>query len=298
MTLKSPVDSEANVWLRVILLTAHLKWRMVAKPLKLILLLVVTTILKTFLQFTEPLCLIWLLLGIWLLRMFWYRRWEQLWMPATSWVLLTVIACTPLPSCLLANLESQTPKVQLDQIPTVDAILYLGGGVEPSFTEPTGFQLKSGADRLSTALTLAAQGKAPLLIIGGAGYLHEGQMVSEADAVSTHLKAHVPLKSEIHSLGVCSDTHDEALKVAALMKQRGFKKALLVTSASHMPRTLSVFRKVGVEVIPVPCNYLSSMNQLGDFNWFHLPGYHGFEIFKIWSHEVIGHWVYYWRGWI
>ncbi len=256
------------------------------------------TLLKTILQFSQPLCLIWLLLGIWLVRQLWNRRYCHLWMPATSWVLLTIISCTPTASILLANLENQNPKVQLNQLPTADAILCLGGGVEPSLSEPTGFHLKAGADRLSTALTLAAGEKAPLLILGGGGYPHQGRAFSEADAVRDYLQGHVLLKVQTHSLGICSDTHDEALKVAALMKQRGLKRLLLVTSASHMPRTLAVFRKINIELIPVPCNYLSSSNRVGDLDWLHLPSHHGFEIYSLWSHEIIGHYVYLWLGWV
>ena len=258
----------------------------------------VNTLLRTVLQFTQPLSLIWLLLGIWLLRVIWSRRGTGLWMPATSWLLLTIISCTPLASVLLAGLEGQNPKVELSQLPAADAILCLGGGAEPSLSEPTGFHLKTGADRLSTALTLAAAGKAPLLILGGGGYPHQGKTFSEADAVRDYLAKHVPLKTELHSVGVCSDTHDESLKVAALMRQRGLKRLLLVTSASHMPRTLAVFRKTDVQVIPVPCNYQSSLNHLGELQWLHWPSYHGFEIFSFWVHENIGHYVYLWRGWI
>lgn len=258
----------------------------------------VNTLLKIGLQFTQPLCLIWLLLGIWVLRQLWSRRWGVLWMPATSWLMLTVISCTPLASVLLAGLENQNSKVQLNQLTAADAILCLGGGVEPSLSEPTGFHLKIGADRLSTALMLAAAGKAPLLILGGGGYPHEGRTFSEADAVRDYLADHVSLNIQLHSIGVCSDTHDEALKVAALMKQRGLKRLLLVTSANHMPRALAVFCKTDVQAVPVPCNYHSSLNHLGDLQWFHWPSYHGFEIFSFWMHEIIGHYVYFWRGWI
>lgn len=123
-------------------------------------------------------------------------------------------------------------------------------------------------------------------------------MFSEADAVRDYLAEHVPLKIQLHSIGVCSDTHDEVLKAAALMKERGLKRLLLVTSASHMPRAMALFRKTAVEAIAVPCNYHSSLNHVGDLQWFHWPSYHGFETFSFWIHETIGHYVYLWRGWI
>lgn len=258
----------------------------------------VNAFLKFLLQFTQPVCFIWLLLGVWLLRMLWKKRGRHLWLPAAAWLLLTLFTCLPVSSILLASLENQTPKVALSELPDADAILCLGGGVEPSFSEPTGFHLKTGADRLSTALTLVASGKAPLLILGGGGYPHQGKLVSEADAVRDYLRDHALFDSRAHSLGICSDTHDEALKVAALMGQLGLKRLLVVTSAYHMPRTSAVFRKIGVEIIPVPCNYLGSLNRLGDFHWLHMPSHHGFENFSVWAHEIIGHYVYLWRGWI
>ena len=257
-----------------------------------------TFILKTLIKLIQPLSLIWLVLGLWLLRRVIKQRSLDLLAPGAVWLLLSVMTCTPLPSILLAGLENQVPRVKLAELPHADAILCLGGGVEPGLVEPIGIQLKSGADRLATALTLAVAGQAPLLILGGGGYPHDGHFYSEADAVGDYLRTHLQLKTDIHSLGICSDTHDEALKVAACMQQRGLKQLLLVTSASHMPRTLAVFRKLGISVIPVPCNYLSGQNRLGERVWLHLPHTHGFEAFNVWLHETVGHWVYLWRGWI
>jgi len=255
-------------------------------------------ILKTLLQLIQPLSIIWLVLGLWLFRRVIKRHRLGLLAPGVAWLLLTVITCTPLSSYLLAGLENQLPQVKLAELPQADAILCLGGGVEPGLAEPMGIQLKSAADRLATALTLCAVGKAPLLILGGGGFPHEGHLYSEADAVGDFLRAHVSLKTDIYSLGVCRDTHDEAVKVAAMMQQRGLKQLLLVTSASHMPRSLATFRKVGISVIPVPCNYTSSLNRLGDRHWLHLPQVQGFEAFNGWLHEIVGDWVYRWRGWI
>src|SRR5437763_1587374 len=57
-------------------------------------------------------------------------------------------------------------------------------------------------------------------------------------------------------LGANEDTHDEALKVRVLATERGWHRVLLVTSANHMRRASGVFRAQGLEVIPVPCNFL------------------------------------------
>ncbi len=257
-----------------------------------------TFVLKTLLHLFQPLPLIWLALGLWLVRLFVQKRRSGLIVPASVWLVMTVMTCTPLSSYLLAGLENEMPKVKLAELPQADAIICLGGGAEPGLMEPVGVRLKSAADRLSTAVTMAAAGKAPLLILGGGGYPHDGEMRSEADAVGDYLRAHFHLPTDVHSLGVCSDTHDEAVKVAALMQQRGLKQCLLVTSASHMPRSVAVFRKAGVNVIPVPCNYTSSLNRVGDPCWVHLPHADGFNSFDGWLHEMIGFLVYRMRGWV
>ena len=260
----------------------------------------ITTALKTALFFAQPLGLIWALLGGWLLLRVWKRDWlwSQLAMPAAAWLLMTLITCTPFSSVLMDQLEDKIPPVELDTLPTADAIICLGGGVAPSFAEPVGFHLMIAADRSATALALAARKKAPMIILGGGGYEKDGEIFSEADALRDGFAKHGPLGVEYHSLGACSDTHDEAVKVAELAKQRGLKRLFLVTSASHMPRSVATFEKAGVDVIPVPCNYLSSLNQVTDLQWIHLPSSQGFEIFNFWLHELVGGWVYRWRGWI
>lgn len=257
-----------------------------------------TLILKTLLHLVHPLCVIWLVLGLWLLRMLYNRRTLGLWYPGAAWLILTLLTCTPFASWLIAGLENQVTSVKVAELPQAEAIVCLGGGFVPSLVEPAGFQLQSGADRLTTALTLAVEGKAPLLILGGGGYPHEGHVFSEADTVSSYIRSHFSLKTELLSMGVCKDTHDEAVKVAALTKQRGLNRLLLVTSANHMPRTMAAFRKVGINVIPVPCNYISSLNHLGEQRWLHLPSPRGLDVFGAWLHEIVGSWVYYFRGWV
>ena len=42
---------------------------------------------------------------------------------------------------------------------------------------------------------------------------------------------------------------------AALVKPRPDQRWLLVTSASHMPRSVGVFRQAGWDVVPWPVNY-------------------------------------------
>lgn len=256
------------------------------------------TLIYRALDLMQPLGLCWLLLTVGLLHA-WLKRRPGRAIPTLAWLVLSLATCTPLPSWLLGRLESTHPPVTLDSLPQADMIVCLGGGAEPSFIEPTGIHLKGGAaDRLSTALALSLRKKATALVLGGGGYSKDGKEYSEADAFAQHLEKIGQLPSELISLGLCSDTHDEALKAADLAQKRGWRRVLLVTSAAHMPRSHATFVKAGLDVTAVPCGYESSFHRVGDMHLLHLPHAGSFAIFASWFHEVVGMAVYRWRGWM
>ncbi|HYF37772.1 MAG TPA: YdcF family protein [Prosthecobacter sp.] len=257
----------------------------------------IDTVLRKSLMLAHPVGIVWLLLTLWLVVALFSRRRLAI-LPTLAWIILSLTTCTPLASWLLADLEEQFPPIKIESLPSADAILCLGGGAEPSFTEPTGVHLKRGADRVPTALLVAAQNKAGTLVLGGGGYPQDGKSHSEADAITAHLQRQQASPIPIVSLGLCADTHDEAEKFAELARQRGWQRVLLVTSASHMPRASATFTKLGLRVTPVPCNYQSSFNRVGEVEWIHLPHDHNFEVFSTWFHELIGTWVYRSRGWL
>ena len=76
------------------------------------------------------------------------------------------------------------------------------------------------------------------------------------------------------------------------------QRILLVTSATHMPRAMAAFKLAGVNASAVPCDYISSFNSVVDISWLHLPKTNSLQGFATWNHEIIGTWVYRWRGWI
>ncbi|HRJ10016.1 MAG TPA: YdcF family protein [Prosthecobacter sp.] len=255
------------------------------------------TLIYRALDLMQPLGLCWLLLTAWV-ALAWCKRRPGKALPTLAWLVLSLATCTPLPSWLMAGLESRHAPVTIGALPQADMIVCLGGGAEPSFIEPTGIHLKGAADRLSTALALALRKKAAALVLGGGGYSQDGEDHSEADAFVQHLSRLGEMPVEVVSLGLCSDTHDEAVKCAALARERGWRSVLLVTSASHMARSFATFEKAGLEVIAVPCAYESSFHRVGDMRWLHLPHAGSFSIFASWFHEVIGMAAYRWRGWM
>jgi uncharacterized SAM-binding protein YcdF (DUF218 family) len=258
-----------------------------------------TTLLKSLADFLEPIGLTWLLLTVMTALPLRKKNWRAALLPGLAWLLLTVLSALPVPHMLLASLEDDWPPVDVAALPVCDAIVVLGGGLEPSTSEPSGMHMKNGADRLFTALTLARRGKGQRVIIGGGIFeTTGGECISEADGARDWIAEWGLISVPVESLGGCLDTHDEAVKVAALVKERGWQKVALVTSAYHMRRTKAVFEKAGVPVLPVPCNYESARMRGRKVHVFGVPNATNLLVFEVWMHEIIGWWAYRLRGWI
>jgi uncharacterized SAM-binding protein YcdF (DUF218 family) len=75
----------------------------------------------------------------------------------------------------VAQLERPYADVRLDELPSADAIVMLGGGSHPALREAAGFRLTRAGDRLFMAVEFIRRGKAPVLVLGGAGTRLQGQ---------------------------------------------------------------------------------------------------------------------------
>jgi len=255
--------------------------------------------LKFCVDLLEPPALLWLLMGAACLVHLRRKRWRPFWLTASGWMLLTITAALPVPHLLVASLEKEWPPVDLAALPECDAIMVLGGSMEPTSKEPAGIHFHASADRVFAALTLARMGKGRTLVIGGGSFQTvEGRLVSEADSAKEWIGKWSLTTVPVVSLGTCADTHDEAVKVAALAKQNGWRNVALVTSAWHMRRTHAVFTKAGAPVVPVPCNYESVLMRGRPVKWMQIPNAKHLELFELWMHEVVGWWGYKLRGWI
>ena len=253
---------------------------------------------RVFIPLIEPIGVTWLALII-LAALLWRKRSRGFaFATAALAVFIYVIGASALPDALLRSLERPYFGVKLDALPACDAVVLLGGSLDPSPDEVAELHLTKAADRIVTALEVIRLGKASVLVCGGSGIAMDGAMKIEADLFKQALtERHVPV-SEIVSLGLCADTHDEAVRTRSLATQRGWRRVLLVTSANHLPRAVATFRTAGIEVVPVPCNFQT--RRAASFNPLRtaIPGNFGFEKTSVWLHEKIGWWEYRRRGWI
>jgi uncharacterized SAM-binding protein YcdF (DUF218 family) len=58
------------------------------------------------------------------------------------------------------------------------------------------------------------------------------------------------------------NTHENAVECARIVRERGWRRVLLVTSAYHMPRALGCFRAVGLEPDALPVDWRGASSRL------------------------------------
>lgn len=149
---------------------------------------------------------------------------------------------------------------RVEEYPTADAIVILGGGMSCHTNGCPYANMSSPADRVWHAVRLYRAGRAPLIISSGYSDLWstkpllmdfgipESAMLFETDSVNTEQNAKF-----VYRL-----LHDRQAKDARGTKPR----ILLVTSAWHMRRSEFMFRKYApdLDIIPAPTDFEATMS--------------------------------------
>ena len=150
-----------------------------------------------------------------------------------------------------------------DPVPTADAIVVLGGATAPQIAPRPWVEVLEAGDRILYGARLynqkkASQEKAPKLVLsGGRVTWRGGSGASEAeDMKAIALTMNVP-ESDILLEKTSLNTRQNAVNVVPMLKDQSIASVLLVTSAIHMPRAVAIFKKLGLDVIPAPTDYLA-----------------------------------------
>jgi uncharacterized SAM-binding protein YcdF (DUF218 family) len=129
-------------------------------------------------------------------------------------------------------------------------VVMLGGGHTPSPGLPVNSELSAVTlARLVEAVRLKQQLPAAKLVLSGA-YAPDG--VPHAELLAREAQALGVPPGDIIQERRTMDTADEARLIGARL---GHDPFILVSSASHLPRALRLFRKQGLDPIPSPSDY-------------------------------------------
>ncbi|MES2809119.1 MAG: YdcF family protein [Bacteroidota bacterium] len=155
-----------------------------------------------------------------------------------------------------------------------------------------GGHFNSSADRfIQGAKLMETKQASHILISGGTGELIPGAFREAAWVRTQLLKFNVP-DSAILVENNSKNTIENARFSKALLQQMHLPPPyLLVTSSYHMRRSLMIFKKAGVPVVPYTCNYLygNLTFGIGDL----LPEGHTIAKWESYTKEIVGYTVNY-----
>lgn len=170
-------------------------------------------------------------------------------------LLLFVTLFTSTGAVLLQSLEDRFARAALPAGGPA-CIITLGGGFESEIIAARGgFEMTQAGDRFIETLRLARQfPDARILISGGDGSL-SGAYEGDAVVGTRFFEAFGVPATRVIRETESRDTFENAGNTQNLLKENGLERCLLVTSAFHMPRSVGLFRKLGLEVLPWPTDY-------------------------------------------
>lgn len=200
--------------------------------------------------FPLSICLDILLIGLFIL---WFTRRQKTGKIIVSIgvILLTTISYDAVSDMLLRTLESKYPPItNVSAFSNVKWVVVLSGGHSTDPKLSVTDQL-SGASlvRLVEGIRLYRELSNSKLLLSGGGVFSS---TSEAGAMAKMAMALGIDKNDLVLESKSKDTKDQA---AFIQKIIGKDRFILVTSASHMARSMALFQSKGMNLIPAPIGY-------------------------------------------
>ncbi len=143
-----------------------------------------------------------------------------------------------------------------ENLPEGSVVVVLGGGTESNQPPRPMAEINGAGDRVLYAAKLYHTGVAKNLLLSGGTISWYGDRMTTPAMDMLQILALTGVPSEACWLQTQSqNTYEDALYSAELLKEQGIEEIILVTSAAHMPRSVALFEKQGLTVIPAPTDY-------------------------------------------
>jgi len=191
-----------------------------------------------------------------------------------------------------------------DTLPTADAIVVLGGAIRPPDAPRPWVDVMESGDRPIHGARLYLAGKAPKIIMSGGRIDWKDGGPPESSDMAEIAKALGVPDDAILEDPTSLNTYQNAVNVKQILEEEGLDSVLLVTSAIHMPRSLRIFEKQGIEAIAAPTDFrITYSSEDGEKTaegrlLYALPDAGHLEYSTRALKEYIGMVVYRLRGWL
>lgn len=234
----------------------------------------------------------WLFLLV-IVLVFWRRRWART-LLFLAFCLIVVLHSGFVGYALRYPLESRyLPLIEPAQVEPYDAIVILTAGTIP----PTGLIPFPAVDgdmfrRLEEGWRLYRLRPKPIIVSGG----HVNPFTlpkNENQIARDYLILWGVPKHDVLAEDRSRDTFESAVEVGKILRKRGWKRYLLVTSAMHMPRSMLAFTAKAPEPLPAPGDFSLGEVVITPLNL--LPNEGAARGIFASLHEYIGLANYYWR---
>ena len=213
---------------------------------------------------------------------------------------LLIVGWLPTSEIFLRPLENAISKIDIGKLSAdeIGGIIILGGAIEGGeiAVDRGEISIYSSAERVTKAFELIRKyPDVPFIFTGFSGRITP-RGVSEADAFKQLIQEQGLAGRDGYYENQSRNTYENVIlikpMIAEIEKGRPAKPWLLVTSASHMYRSVQIFQKQGLNVIPIPVDYQTA----NSLQWIAFDLVDGAQNWNKLAHEIIGLFAYWITG--
>lgn len=212
------------------------------------------------------------------------------WSPILGACVLYVFSIEPVSNAIIRSLERPPPGMRLREVGLVyDAAVVLGGMTDDRATLASGLPSYNGAsERMHAAFEVLRDQQAKAVVLSGGSMYPESP--SEARLLLQQLERWGADTSAVVLEEGSRNTRENAALTAPLLRERGAKRVLLITSAFHMRRAVACFEAAGIAVDAYPVDFRAYDPARSGGTWLPRSG----ALFdSTWAlHEHVGRLVY------
>lgn len=194
-----------------------------------------------------------------------------------------ILCSAPFSNFLMEGLESE---FQIPNNVKGDVIVLLGGGNIDKVPDFSGYGIPTDRmiGRIVTAVRLQKYLSIPIIVSSGKVHKNSsaGALIAKRFLIDLGVE-----EGQIIIEDKSRDTYENAKYTREICLRNGYKNPILVTSASHLKRSLLSFKKIGMDIVPYPANFRSKRTKNYQL-YSYLPHSSSLVTTSIALHEYLG----------